>query len=321
MKDERKSEAVNRLMDAITDLSDETVLGADEENRDKSVKEAGQEAVTSKNRIKRWTVTGISFAMVILVCIVAFNSLIKRGNDREQPTGMPQTEKISEESMTITEGGPTDAKATEELVTEAGPTEALVTENGPTEELATEAGSAEIKPTEASAIEDAEHKNIDSKVVSYESFSEMEKDADVILRVKRLDSERTVIDKDGSSFRSGYTLSRVWISRIYKDNSFGLAEEQAVTILENEVYDADENIIYHIAGYNMMTPGEEYLLFLKKGALQNNENCFVSCGVNYGTIALTENEREIRLAYLESAEKADISVLKDIWDEALKKYQ
>lgn len=309
MKDERKSEAVNRLMDAITDLSDETVLGADEENRDK--KEAGQEAVTSKNRIKRWTVTGISFAMVILVCIVAFNSLIKRGNDREQPTGMPQTEKISEESMTITEGGPTDAKATEELVTEAGPTEALVTE----------AGSAEIKPTEASAIEDAEHKNIDSKAVSYESFSEMEKDADVILRVKRLDSERTVIDKDGSSFRSGYTLSRVWISRIYKDNSFGLAEEQAVTILENEVYDADENIIYHIAGYNMMTPGEEYLLFLKKGALQNNENCFVSCGVNYGTIALTENEREIRLAYLESAENADISVLKDIWDEALKKYQ
>ncbi|MBR6218119.1 MAG: hypothetical protein IKQ63_06325, partial [Eubacterium sp.] len=249
--------------------------------------------------------------MVILVCIVAFNSLIKRGNDREQPTGMPQTEKISEESMTITEGGPTDAKATEELVTEAGPTEALVTE----------AGSAEIKPTEASAIEDAEHKNIDSKVVSYESFSEMEKDADVILRVKRLDSERTVIDKDGSSFRSGYTLSRVWISRIYKDNSFGLAEEQAVTILENEVYDADENIIYHIAGYNMMTPGEEYLLFLKKGALQNNENCFVSCGVNYGTIALTENEREIRLAYLESAENADISVLKDIWGEALKKYQ
>ncbi|MBR6218007.1 MAG: hypothetical protein IKQ63_05755, partial [Eubacterium sp.] len=108
MKDERKSEAVNRLMDAITDLSDETVLGADEGNRDKSVKEAGQEAVTSKNRIKRWTVTGISFAMVILVCIVAFNSLIKRGNDREQPTGMPQTEKISEESMTITEGGPTD---------------------------------------------------------------------------------------------------------------------------------------------------------------------------------------------------------------------
>lgn len=311
MKDERKSEAVNRLMDAITDLSDETVLGADEGNRDKSVKEAGQEAVTSKNRIKRWTVTGISFAMVILVCIVAFNSLIKRGNDREQPTGMPQTEKISEESMTITEGGPTDAKATEELVTEAGPTEAL----------ATEAGSAEIKPTEASAIEDAEHKNIDSKAVSYESFSEMEKDADVILRVKRLDSERTVIDKDGSSFRSGYTLSRVWISRIYKDNSFGLAEEQAVTILENEVYDADENIIYHIAGYNMMTPDEEYLLFLKKGALRNNENCFVSCGVNYGTIALTENEREIRLAYLESAENADISVLKDIWDEALKKYQ
>ena len=311
MKDERKSEAVNRLMDAITDLSDETVLGADEGNRDKSVKEAGQEVVTSKNRIKRWTTTGISFAIVILVCIVAFNSLIKRGNDREQPTGMSQTEKISEESMTITEGGPTDAKATEELVTEAGPTEALVTE----------AGSAEIKPTEASAIEDAEHKNIDSKGVSYESFSEMEKDADVILRVKRLDSERTVIDKDGSSFRSGYTLSRVWISRIYKDNSFGLAEEQAVTILENEVYDADENIIYHIAGYNMMTPGEEYLLFLKKGALQNNENCFVSCGVNYGTIALTENEREIRLAYLESAENADISALKDIWDEALKKYQ
>ena len=157
---------------------------------------------------------------------------------------------------------------------------------------------------------------IEGKTDGYDSLSELEQDADVILRGIRLDQE-----KARWYGTSGYTLSGVEITGIYKDTTEELSEGSIITVLENEVYDETSNTVYHIGGYNMMVAGKEYLLFLRKDVMTDGTEYYVSCGVNYGTVSVTDDGRDISPKYPGGADTYDMSLFRDIWQEALDKYR
>ena len=300
MSDQNRRDAADHLMDAITDLGDDMILAAEEQK----VKKAG------KSPRARWVMIGISAAAVLLAGIISLGVFLgRRGKDERPP--------VDVSTAAGTEAGITEAG------TEAGITEAVtqsVTEA--VTECLTEAGTQSATEegtefsTEAGAPETVIHREVEAKTESYESLAEMEKDADVILRAVRLDQEEPVWN--GSS---GYTLSQVKISKIYEDKTGSLSLDDVIKVMENEVYDAASNTVFHVAGYNMMVFGDEYLLFLKKDKLPDGTEYYVACGVNYGTISTTTDGREISPKYPNGVDMLDISIYKDIWKDALNKYR
>lgn len=341
-----KREAANRLMDGITDLSDEIILAADRVGEGGSgdsrpVNPKSQKDPTSSGKNKRiWILVGTTAAAVLLAVLVALGANLGRKTKEDGLTTEPYT------GLTVTEEGVTEAGVTEAVVTvvtqgkatEAGATEAGATEAGATEAVATDAATTEAgterRPTEAAAKENAVHVmetgNIpgeEVKTVSFASLAEMEEYADVILRAERLDREephieRTVdaISSSAGVFTGGWTFSEVRIRSVYKDTTDQMKEGNSITILENEVYDDMANVVYHINGYEMMVAGNEYLLFLKKCVLEDGTEYYVSCGVNYGTISTAEDGRYKNRRYRNKDESIDLSVYEKIWEEALKKY-
>ena len=309
MSDQNRRDAADRLMDAITDLGDDMILAADEQK----VKKAG------KSPRARWVMIGISAAAVLLAGIISLGVFLGRRGKEERPP-------VDVSTAAGTEAGITEA-GTEAGITEAG-TEAGITgavTQSVTEavtECLTEAGTQSATEegtefsTEAGTPETVIHREVEAKTESYESLAEMEKDADVILRAVRLDQEEPVWN--GSS---GYTLSQVKISKIYEDKTGSLPLDDVIKVMENEVYDEASNTVFHVAGYNMMVVGDEYLLFLKKDKLPDGTEYYVACGVNYGTISTTTDGREISPKYPNGVDMLDISIYKDIWKDALNKYR
>ncbi|MBQ9870829.1 MAG: hypothetical protein IJM27_02775 [Eubacterium sp.] len=309
MSDQNRRDAADRLMDAITDLGDDMILAADEQK----VKKAG------KSPRARWVMIGISAAAVLLAGIISLGVFLGRRGKEERPP-------VDVSTAAGTEAGITEA-GTEAGITEAG-TEAGITgavTQSVTEavtECLTEAGTQSATEegtefsTEAGTPETVIHREVEAKTESYESLAEMEKDADVILRAVRLDQEEPVWN--GSS---GYTLSQVKISKIYEDKTGSLPLDDVIKVMENEVYDVASNTVFHVAGYNMMVVGDEYLLFLKKDKLPDGTEYYVACGVNYGTISTTTDGREISPKYPNGVDMLDISIYKDIWKDALNKYR
>jgi hypothetical protein len=265
----------------------------------------------------------MSFAAALSIILLTVKMLPEQKKRSHTSPGSSSTGSItaSQRTENITEAGPTEAGPTEvipteAIPTEAGPTEVIPTETRPTEAIPTEAGT-----TESPAVDDALHVNINSKVVSYDTLSEMEADADLILRAERLDHEEPVLKYSDNNLYSFWTFSQVRISKIYKDDTEELGEGQTITILENEVFDPKTNTVFHVSGYRMMVAGNEYLLFLQKGNRENGETYFVSCGVNFGTVSLSEDGRDISPKYQNGSDMTDTKIFKEIWEEAKKKYQ
>lgn len=165
-----------------------------------------------------------------------------------------------------------------------------------------------------------EHYGIEAKTISFEELQEMEDYSDVIVKGIRTGQEEPVIIKENEIFISGYTFSKFQISEIYKDNTDTLSTNSVITILENEIYDEEENIVYHIAGYNMMEEGKEYLLFLNKDTL-NGSDYYVTAGVNYGTVSLEEDDRMTARSMENGNKITDFSEYEKIWQEAKNKYK
>lgn len=118
---------------------------------------------------------------------------------------------------------------------------------------------------------------------------------------------------------SGFTFSKIKITEIYQDKSDEYKVGDEITILENEVYDEANDIVYHIGGYNMMIVGDEYLLFLHH-AQTNGNDYFVASGVDCGTISLKTDERQKTYTTREGNHVVDFSVYQEIWNDALDKY-
>ena len=316
MSDQNRRDAADRLMDAITDLGDDLILAADEQK----VKKAG------KSPRARWIMIGISAAAVLLAGIISLGVFLgRRGKDERPPVDVSTaagTEAGITEAGTV--AGITEAvtqsvtETVTECMTEAGTQSVTETVTECMTEAGTQSATEEGTEfsTEAGTPETVIHREVEAKTESYESLAEMEKDADVILRAVRLDQEEPVWN--GSS---GYTLSQVKISKIYEDKTGSLSLDDVIKVMENEVYDAASNTVFHVAGYNMMVFGDEYLLFLKKDKLPDGTEYYVACGVNYGTISTTADGREISPKYPNGVDMLDISIYKDIWKDALNKYR
>lgn len=170
------------------------------------------------------------------------------------------------------------------------------------------------------ACSKADHCGIDAKTNSFDNLQEMEDYSDVIVKGIRTGKEEPIITKVKGVFASGYTFSEFQISEIQKDNTQNLEIGSIITILENEVYDEEENVVYHIDGYNMMEEGKEYLLFLKKNTI-NGPEYYVSAGVNYGTVSLEEDDRMIARSMENGNKITDFSEYEKIWEEAKNKYK
>ena len=165
------------------------------------------------------------------------------------------------------------------------------------------------------------HCYMEAKTVSFETMEEMEQYADVIICGKRLDEKKDVIDKseDGAVY-SAYSYTKVQVEKVFKDTIGDLAKNSEITVLENEAYDQETGITYHVAGYNQMVAGNSYLLFLKRDKLEDGSIYYVSCGVNYGTISLEEDGRTKTHMKGETFDGTEFDAYKDIWEKAKNKY-
>ena len=163
------------------------------------------------------------------------------------------------------------------------------------------------------------HLGLEAKTAYFETLDEMEEFSDVIIVGTRLDEEVPVINTSDGHLLSCYTFSKFCISKIHKDNTSTLKEKDIITILENEVYDEEQDIVYHVAGYNMMENGKDYLLFLQRDTY-NSVEYYVSAGVNFGTVSLQDDNRKIDRYDDMGNEVVDYSRFENIWNEAINKY-
>ena len=164
------------------------------------------------------------------------------------------------------------------------------------------------------------HIGADGKVQSYDNLEALQDEAEVIVRVTRLNKEEPVVKKnEKGAILSAYTFSQVKVIEVYKDEGKEISSGEEITILENEAYDEESNMIYHVNGYNMMEENCEYLLFLRKSETDGKEY-YVSLGVNYGTVSLSEDGRETVMKDSDGEKLADFSAYEEIWKDAKAKY-
>lgn len=175
--------------------------------------------------------------------------------------------------------------------------------------------------SEPETVQKAEvfHEKIDAKGPYFETLAELEEYSDVIVRGIRLDEEETHVSLADGYAASGYTLSQFQITQIIEDETGTLQESDKITILENEYLDTTVNTVCHIAGYNMMVVGEEYLLFLTENEM-NGMTYFVSSGVNYGTVSLGDDGRSESQKTRSGELVSDFSEFIPIWNAAKEKY-
>lgn len=152
----------------------------------------------------------------------------------------------------------------------------------------------------------------DVKIVSFESFGEMEEYADVIVRATREDGGTPVVIRDGETIVSGFTFSTVKLEKIYKDKTGKLQNGASIRILENEFFDEPSNTVFHVAGYSLMKVGAPYLLFLTRHTYTDGEEYYVAAGIHFGTVSLSEDGRIIR--------EMEDETFRPFWEEAKRKY-
>ena len=163
------------------------------------------------------------------------------------------------------------------------------------------------------------HLGVEAKTDGFETLEEMEENCDIIIKGIRENTENIVVEKEGQSILSAYTFSSVRIAEIYKDESSSIKKGESITVLENEAYDSETNIIYHIAGYNMMVEKNEYLLFLRRCELEGKVY-YVASGVNFGTVSLQDDGRTKEYNTSAGYPAMECEAYKTIWNLAKEKY-
>ncbi|MDR2043474.1 MAG: hypothetical protein LBQ15_03745 [Clostridium sp.] len=164
------------------------------------------------------------------------------------------------------------------------------------------------------------HQDVEAKLPGFATLDEMEAYSSTIIRGTRKEQETPVLTLDHGILVSGYTFSQVEVTEIYKDTAAELEAGDFITVLENEVYDPEADVRYHIAGYDMMEAGKEYLLFLTRNTQPNGNIYYVAAGVNYGTVSLEEDSRLARRHSGTDSPPTDVSDYQPVWEAAQEKY-
>lgn len=129
---------------------------------------------------------------------------------------------------------------------------------------------------------------LDSKIVGEGTLDSIEQQtSEIVIAQKKSQDNPTIIKDKEDHLIVTYTLSHFIINEVIEGTDLNAGTE--IIILENEARDNDEKITYHVAGYEMMVTGNEYLLFLRKS---ETDPYYLISGVNFGKVPLN-NERSI----------------------------
>lgn len=168
--------------------------------------------------------------------------------------------------------------------------------------------------------EEAIHYGVDAKIKGFDTLNEMEEFADAIVRVTRKEGETPVVQYSEDIAQSGFSFSEVEVEEIYVDKTGEIQVGECIRMLENEYYSEKENIIYHVAGYNMMEAGKEYLLFINKAEYTDKSIYYVASGVVFGTISLESDNRAVARRNIDNEVVMNLKVAEPLWEAAIEKY-
>lgn len=178
-------------------------------------------------------------------------------------------------------------------------------------------GACDVR-TEPAA--EAIHYGVDAKVKGFDTLDEMEEFADAIIRVTRKEGETSVVQYSADVAQSGFSFSEVEVEEIYVDKTGEIQVGECIRMLENEYYSEKENIVYHVAGYNMMEANKEYLLFINKAEYTDKSIYYVASGVIFGTISLESDNRAVARRNIYNEVVMDLEVAEPLWKSAIEKY-
>lgn len=189
--------------------------------------------------------------------------------------------------------------------------------------LSLSACAADETQTKDNSANASKHEDIEAKVVSFESFEEMDNNSGIVVKVIKEDStkDRILIDRHNGKPVFGCTLSKVKVLNVYKDESKEILPGQEITIYENEYYDEESDITYHVEGYQAIKVGEERLLFFEeKNIMQDKTEYYTPQGVYYGNISLSADGSAAVLKRHGDEEYTPSQDVVEIWEAAKAKY-
>lgn len=132
------------------------------------------------------------------------------------------------------------------------------------------------------------HVYVEAKLPEYNSLTELESAADLIIIGEKVsEAEPTIIETSEGTFGGVYTLSSFKIEEVKAGNA---SPSDVITILENEGYVEEYNMVFHVAGYEKMICGEKYLLFVREAT---DGEWYIPLGVNIGKVPMALDERVI----------------------------
>ncbi|MBU3877189.1 hypothetical protein HGO97_015390 [Faecalicatena sp. AGMB00832] len=163
--------------------------------------------------------------------------------------------------------------------------------------------------------------SVEAKVDEYHSLEAIENSIGIIVKAEKVSEEEPVIWRDGQGnvYFVGM-IGNVKISNIYKDESNqDIKIGSTISIFENEAYDAEKNVIYHVAGYKKMGIGKEYMLFLD---YSEDDNWYVPCSAIWGKYPLDSTEAILYNSNERPAETSSANILvTQIGREVIEKYE
>ncbi|MFD1927386.1 hypothetical protein ACFSFY_04820 [Sporosarcina siberiensis] len=168
--------------------------------------------------------------------------------------------------------------------------------------------------------DDSSPKNVvfDGKTDGFDSLKELENGTSIIIRGTKLEEKRTEISRSeiDDEVNGGYTESIFKIDKVYKNSESNeiVKSSENISISELAYYDKKTNTTYHVNGYEKMTVGGEYLLFL----IPVDNGMFSTRGVTFGKIPLKSDETEVNKDSKVLSNNSDL--LNNIFKEAKAKY-
>ncbi len=175
------------------------------------------------------------------------------------------------------------------------------------------------------------HTLASGKTDLYESASQLENSASVIVKVQKI-SDENVLQSSSSNHPYGYTLSNVTITNIYKNTSHQtLNINDTIPIYENQFFYEDDDgntVTCHVNRYNKMNNNREYILYLK---YSEDDSWYYILGVTFGKINVDMEEPSLVPAdsitlyngqsYDNSNRQFEDNLMKQIQEEVLNLYQ
>lgn len=150
---------------------------------------------------------------------------------------------------------------------------------------------------------------LDATIDAFDDLDDVESKTDIIVVAEKIiQDDPTILNNDEGRIDIAFTLSDFVVHQVIVGND--LQEGENFTLLENEAYNSDIGLTYHIEGYNLIKTGQKYLLFLTQ---ESSDPYYLITGVNYGKVALEEEQTDFPVAL----ENEDTEYAKEV----LSKYQ